>query len=123
LRQYLSGNIEAARDSAAAALSNSYRLSKDSEFILKANRYFYDGDYARGERVLQIWTEVEPNSTQALQSMAQVLRVRGTPESLAGAISAYDRLLELRPSDYSIYRQKAEIEQQRGNSDAAIGLL
>ncbi|MEJ2297200.1 MAG: tetratricopeptide repeat protein [Woeseiaceae bacterium] len=123
VRQYLSGNLEAARASAAEALRNSYRLSTGSEFSLKANRYFYDGDYARGERVLEIWTEVEPNSTQALQAMAQILRVRGTQESLEGALSAYDRLLELRPNDYSIYRERAGIEQQRGNKKAAIDLL
>ena len=123
VRQYLSGEIEAARESAALALRNSYRLSTGSEFILKANRYIYDGDFTRGERVLEIWTEVEPNNTRALQAMAQILRARGTTESLEGAIGALNRLLELRPNDYSIYRQQAEIEQQRGNYDRAIGLL
>ena len=121
LRQYLSGELEAARSSASQALRNSYRLSTSSEFVLKANRYIYDGDFDRGERVLDIWTEVEPNSTQALQSVARLSRVRGTSESLDKALAAYDRLLELRPDDYSIYRQKAEIEQQRGNYEAAIG--
>jgi tetratricopeptide (TPR) repeat protein len=123
LRQYLSGNLEAARASAAEAMRNSYRLSTGSEFVLKANRYIYDGDYARGERVLEIWAEVEPNNTHALQARSQLLRVRGTPESLEGALAALDRLLELRPNDYSTYRLKAEIEQQRGNNAAAIDLL
>lgn len=123
VRQYLSGDLDAARESAAQALRNSYRLSTSSEFILKANRYIYDGDYDRGERVLEIWAEVEPNSTVALQSVAQLLRVRGTSESLEKALAAYDRLLELRPNDYSIYRQQAEVEQQRGDTEAAIALL
>jgi tetratricopeptide (TPR) repeat protein len=123
VRQYLSGDLDAARESAAQALRNSYRLSTSSEFILKANRYIYDGDYDRGERVLEIWAEVEPNSTLALQSVAQLLRIRGTAESLEKALAAYDRLLELRPSDYSIFRQQAEVEQQRGDTEAAIALL
>jgi len=123
VREYLSGNIDAARESAAQALRNSYRLSTGSGFLLKANRYFFDGDYERGERVLEIWTEVEPNSTRALQARAQILQVRGTPESLERALATYDRLLELRPNDHSIYLQKAALEQQRGDFEAAIDLL
>ena len=123
VRQYLSGDLEAARDSATQAMRNSYRLSTSSEFVLKANRYIFDGDFERGERVLDIWTEVEPNSTRALQNVAQLAKIRGTDESLDKALAAYDRLLELRPSDYSIYLQKAEVEQQRGNYEAAIDLL
>ncbi|MEJ2257006.1 MAG: hypothetical protein P8X98_08345, partial [Woeseiaceae bacterium] len=114
VREYLSGNVDAARESAAQALRNRYRLSTGSEFLLKANRYFFDGDYERGERVLEIWTEVEPNSTRALQAKARILQIRGTPESLELALATYDRLLELRPSDHSIYRQKAALEPQRG---------
>ena len=123
VRQYLSGDLEAARDSASQALRNSYRLSTSSEFILKANRYIFDGDFERGERVLDIWTEVEPNSTKALQSVAELSRIRGTTDSLDKALAAYDRLLDLRPNDYSIYLQKAEVEQQRGDYDTAISLL
>jgi len=123
VRQFLSGDLDAARDSATQALRNSYRLSTSSEFILKANRYIYDGDFDRGERVLDVWREVEPNNTRALQNVARLSQIRGTSASLEKALAAYDRLLELRPNDYSIYRQKAAIEQQRGNYDAAIGLL
>ena len=50
--QYLSGNPEAARENASLALRNNYRLSTSSEFILKTNRYIYDGEYERGVRVL-----------------------------------------------------------------------
>ncbi len=120
LRRYLSGDLDAARESATRALRNSYRLSTSSEFVLKANRYIFDGDYDRGQRVLDIWSEVEPNSTMALQSIAQFSRLRGTAESLEKAQVAYDRLLELRPNDYSIYRQKAAIELQSGNYEGAI---
>ncbi len=123
LRQYLSGELEAARRSATQALRNGYKLSTSSEFVLKANRYIYDGNYDQGEHVLDIWREVEPNSTRALQSVAQLSRIRGTSASLAKALAAYDRLLELRPNDHSIYRQKAEIEQQRGDYEAATELV
>jgi tetratricopeptide (TPR) repeat protein len=123
VRQYLSGDQEAAKTRASQALRNSYRLSTSSEFILKANRYIYDGDFDRGERVLDIWTAVEPNSTRALENVAQLARLRGTSASLEKALAAYDRLMQLRPNDYSIYRQKANTKQQRGDYEAAIVLL
>ena len=123
MTHYLSGDIESARAAASQALKNSYRLSETSKFVLKANRYIYDGDYDRGERVVEIWTQVQPNSTDAFQAMARINRVRGTAESLQRASAAYDRLLELDPKDLGIYRQKAEVEQQRGDFAAAAGHL
>ena len=42
---------------------------------------------------------------------------------MTAADEAYDRLLELNPNDLNIYRQKAEVESQRGNYEAAIGFL
>lgn len=123
MTHYLSNDIESARATASLALKNSYRLSETSKFVLKANRYIYDGDYDRGERVVEIWTQVQPNSTDAFGAMARINRILGSAESLQKAGDAYDRLLELDPMDYGIYRQKAELEQQRGEYAAAAGYL
>jgi len=123
IAHYLSNDIESARATASQALKYSYRLSETSKFVLKANRYLYDGDYDRGERVVEIWTQVQPNSTDALQAMALINKIRGTTESLRTASDAYDRLLELDPRDIGIYMQKAEVEQQRGDNAAAAGYL
>ena len=123
LAHYLSNDIESARATASQALKYSYRLSETSKFLLKANRYIYDGDYDRGERVVEIWTQVQPNSTDALQAMARINRIRGTAESLQKASAAYDRLLDIDPRDFGIYLQKAELEEQRGNPAAAAGYL
>jgi len=120
---YLSNDIESARAAASQALKNGYRLSGTSKFVLKANRYIYDGDYERGERVVEIWTQVQPSSTDALQAMARINRIRGTAESLRKASAAYDRLLELDPRDFGIYLQMAEVEEQRGDYAAAAGYL
>ncbi len=120
---YLSSDIESARATASQALKNSYRLSETSKFVLKAHRYMYDGDYERGERVIEIWTQVQPDSTEALRAMARINRLRGTAESLQTASAAYDRLLELDPRDFGIIRQKAQVEQQRGDYAAAAAYL
>jgi tetratricopeptide (TPR) repeat protein len=120
---YLSSDLESARMAAAQALKNSYRLSETSKFLLKANRYIYDGDFVRGERVIEIWTQVQPNSTNAFTAMATISRQIGTAESLQKAVAAYDRLLELDPTNSMIIREKAEVEQQRGDYAAAAGYL
>ena len=69
ISHYLSGDVESARSTASEALKNSYRLSETGKFILKANRYIFDGDFDRGERVLDVWTQVQPNSTEAFSSL------------------------------------------------------
>lgn len=120
---YFSGNLEAAKMAASEALRSSYRLSEDSEFVLKANRYIFEGDHDRGERVIEIWTQVQPNNTKAYNAMALLSRIKGTDEALEKALAAYDRLLELDPQDLDIYRQKADVEAQRGNYEAAAVYL
>jgi len=121
--QYLSGDIETAKVSVGDALANSYRLSEPAKFELKANRYLYEGNFERGERVLEMWTEVHPNSVEAYETLARIAKVRGGDEGLATASAAYDRLLELKPTDYGIFRDKAAVEQQRGDYAAAARYL
>lgn len=121
--QYLSGDAESAKASLGEALANSYRLSEPAKFELKANRYLYEGNYERGERVLEMWTEVHPNSVDAFQTLAQIAKVRGGDEGLATASASYDRLLELKPTDYGLFREKAAVEQQRGDYIAAARYL
>ena len=123
ITHYLNSDNESSRATASQALKNSYRLSETSKFVLKANRYIFDGDFDRGERVVEIWTRVQPNSTEAFRSMAQLNKMRGSTDSLHRAIAAFDRLLELDPKDFRIYREKAEVEQQRGDYAAAADYL
>jgi tetratricopeptide (TPR) repeat protein len=120
---YLAGDIEAARTAAAAGLRNSYRLSETSRFVLRANRYVFDGDYERALRVLDMWTEVQPNSTLAFEQQARLARLQGGEDGLAKARAAYERLLELDPLGVSVYRQMSGLEQQRGDYEAAANYL
>lgn len=123
LTHYLAGDVESAKTMVTEALRNSYRLSETSKFALKANRYVYDGDYERAARAVELWTQVQPNSTVALGELAKINRISGTPDGLQKASIAYDRLLELNPSDLDLYRQMAGVESQRGNYETAIGYL
>lgn len=116
---YLMGNLESAREEATRALRDGYRLSDSSKFALKAQRYIYDGDFERGQRVLDIWTEVQPNSPRAYFSQARLLRVLGGQQALDKAQRAYDRLLELNPTNIGVYNSKAEVELQRGDYASA----
>jgi len=123
MTHYLNSDLEAARETASQALQDSYRLSETSKFVLKANQYIFDGEFDRGTRVIEIWARVQPNSTEALATLAALNIMRGTTASLQEASSAYDRLLELDPNNYGIYREKAEVEQQRGDFAAAADYL
>lgn len=120
---YLTGDMESARVAISQALRNSYRLSDQSSFVYKANRYIFDGDFERGERVVDMWTQVRPNSTAAFHVQAQLAKLRGGDEALDKALAAYDRVLELEPTAFEVYRQKAEVEQQRGDYAAAANYL
>ena len=120
---YLTGNVDAARGAATEALRSDFRLSETSKFALKANRYMFNGDFVRSMRVLEVWTQVQPNSTTAFSELARISRIRGTDESLEQAMRAYDRLLELDPTDLSVFQQKAEVELQRGNYESAVTML
>ncbi len=121
--QHLSGDTASARVSASQALRNGYRLSEASKFIIKANRYIFDGEFERGQRVLEMWTEVQPNSTRAYETLAFISRVQGGDEDLAIADAAYDRVLELNPNDSNVWLQKAALEEQRGEYDLAAEYL
>ena len=120
---YLSGDTESAKSATADALRNSYRLSETSSFVLKANRYVYEADYQRAGRVVDMWTQVKPNSKEAFEAQAQLAKIRGGEEGLRKALAAYDRILELEPTRVDVYREKAEVEQQRGDYSAATGYL
>ncbi len=123
MAHYLSGDVESAKAAANDALRNSYRLSETSKFVLKANRYIFDGEFERGGRVLDIWTQVQPNSTEAWSTVARLSKMRGSTEGLDKASAAYDRLLELDPGNARIYRDKADVELQRGDYAAAARYL
>ena len=123
LAQYYNGDTSSARTSAQGALSNDYRLSQTSRFLLKANSYVYDGDYGRASRVIDMWTQLEPNSAEAFEVQARIALLRGDDEGFEKADRAYDRLLELNPNDHEVYLRKAGLEQQRGDLDAAAAYL
>ena len=123
LAQYYNGDTSSARTSAQGALSNDYRLSQTSRFVLKANSYVYDGDYGRASRVIDMWTQLEPNSAEAFEVQARIALLRGDEEGFEKADRAYDRLLELNPNDHEVYLRKAGLEQQRGDLDAAAAYL
>jgi tetratricopeptide (TPR) repeat protein len=120
---YFNGDTGSARTAVADALRNSYRLSETSSFVLKANRYVFEADYERAGRVVDMWTQVQPNSKKAFEAQAQLAKLSGGDEGLDKAITAYDRILELEPTAVDVYLEKAVVEQQRGDYAAATGYL
>ena len=117
---YLNGDVQKANAVVPRALSNSHRLSKATEFTIKANQYSFAGNYRNAERVLEVWAEIQPQNTEAHSNLARVALIRGGESGLAKARQAYRRVLELKPYDYGVNRQLARVEQQQGDYDLAI---
>ncbi len=120
---FLNGDAQKANAVVPRALANSHRMSKATEFRLKANHYSFAGNYRNAERVLEVWAEIQPQSTEAFSSLARVAQLRGGESGLVKAREAYTTLLELKPHDYSINRQLASVEQQRGDYQTAIAFM
>ncbi|MEM7284144.1 MAG: tetratricopeptide repeat protein, partial [Pseudomonadota bacterium] len=120
---FLNGDVQKAADVAKRASDNDYRMSQATKFKLRANSHSFGGKYRDAERVLELWARVEPQSTEAYAALARVAKLRGGDGGLAKASGAYEKLLELRPYDYGIYRQMAQVEQQRGDYTKAVHFM
>lgn len=119
--QYLNGASQDASATIDSALAHDYRLSQASKFRLRSLRYQFAGKIEAAIRVLQMWTEVQPENPEAFKQLGELLLVQGTRKE--EALAAFRRVLELNPSAYDSYLQQALVEQTRGDFEAAGSLV
>ncbi len=119
--QFLSGASQDAVVTIDKALAHDYRLSLASKFTLRASRYQFQQQLGAGIRVLQMWTEVQPENPAAYRYLGQVLMVEGNRQD--EAMQVLGRVLELNPAAYDIYMTQALVEQSRGRFDEAAALI
>ena len=117
LRLYLSGQTEPALAAANEALRSEFRLSPNSVFYLKINRFAMQRDFAGALRVARTWASVQPDSEAAHRALASL--VMTAAQDLEDGLAALERVREIVPSDVSTLLESADIERQRGNLDAA----
>lgn len=114
------GQFDAAAAAIDRALALDYKLDSELVFGLKANRYAVLGDYDKAIRVLEMWTEVHPDSLQAQVTLANNLITIGRLDDAATAIQA---AREIDPDDPSLDRLRFNLEKLRGNYDEAAQRL
>ena len=107
----LRGDAPAARAALKRAMDHMYRLPERTQFPLKAEWYGINGDQPKAFAVYEMWAELYPQDTQALQYVAQV---RELQNDVPGSIRALERILELDPSQEDFLPVIADKYQRLG---------
>lgn len=111
------GNREIAMEAITAAMENLYRLTERTSFLIKSQYYFdvvQDPDKAMA--VLQMWSQIYPSDILAYTYRGIYLLIRN---DVAGAIDAYEQILEIDPSQYRFLGELADLHQRLGQHDEA----
>lgn len=112
----LSGDLAAATQATQDALRFGYKLHSETIFVLKANSYGMEGDIEKAVRVLDMWTQVHPESEQAWITLAQNYLFLGDTELAKTALFTAQ---EIDPDNSTIYLLLARAEELSGNLELA----
>lgn len=116
--QRLNGQMADAVVLIDAALEHAYKLDSEMQFQLRSMRYSMRNDLDKAVRVIQMWTQVHPQSPEAFLQLARILVILGTsPEE---AIAAYEAVLELSPEAIDVYLSMSDVYRQMGRFDDAV---
>ncbi|MDX1625668.1 MAG: tetratricopeptide repeat protein [Wenzhouxiangellaceae bacterium] len=119
LRRF-NGDFEGSLDAITEALRFDYKLDPATLFLLKANQYAVAGDFDRAMQVLEMWTEVHPNSFEAFALRGQMALNSG---ELDTARRMFLRADEIDPDNAYIDRFLARAEEAAGDYEAAAARL
>ena len=120
MSHYFMGQSERASELLSDALNLDYKLSEDMRFLIKALRYELQGDIAKMDKVVRLWTEVSPDNARAWGMLGQMLQYRGNayPE----ALQALQRQYELDPTN-ELLKDIARVEIVLGDHEDARNRL
>jgi tetratricopeptide (TPR) repeat protein len=116
------GDFSRAKQALSQANTHSYKLDSEAKFSIRVSEYSLDQDLPTAVKALRTWTEVHPQSTQALEHLAETTFLLGgsyLPESL----DAFQRLLELSPSRVETLLDIARVLRQMQRYEEAIGYI
>lgn len=104
-----------------AAMANLYRVTERTSFLIKSQYYLnIEQDMEKALAVLEMWSRLYPNDTDAYAQLALFRFVR---QDLAGTVEAYEKILEIDPSQYQYLEEIADLQRQLGQIDAAEATL
>lgn len=115
------GEAEKSEAAMDAAMENLYRVTERTSFLIKSQYYFnIEQDMEKALAVLEMWTDLYPTDVDAYAQLALYRFVR---QNLAGAAEAYEKILQIDPSQYQYLEEIADLQRQLGRYDEAEATL
>ena len=111
---------EDAVDPIRKAVDNAYRLPERTSFRVRSDYYFITQQTERAWAVIEMWVELYPEDSIALQSYTGVQMIRGDWE---GLIETLGKLYLLNPGDHLLLFEIADAYRRLGDDDAALEAL
>ena len=111
---------EEAVDPIRKAVDNAYRLPERTSFQVRSDYYFVTQQTDRAWAVIEMWVELYPEDSAALQSYTGVQMIRGDWE---GLIQTLGTLYRLNPGDHLLLFEIADAHRRLGEDEAALDAL
>jgi len=115
------GRAEDSKAAMAVAMDNLYRVTERMSFLIKSQYYFnIEQDMDKAMAVLQMWSRIYPSDVEAYAQQATLHFVR---QDLRAAVTCYETILGIDPSQYRYLEDIADLYCQLGENDKAEASL
>ncbi len=115
------GQNEKASLAINAAMKSLYRLPERSGFLVKYQYYYGEKQEAdKAMAVLQMWSQLYPNDIEPHLHMATYYTIR---QDLPKTVVAYERALDIDPSQVHLFERLASLHNQMGHFEQAESYL
>lgn len=102
------------------AVDNAYRLPERAGFMVKSDYYFITQQADRAWAVIEMWVELYPEDTAALDYYSLVQTLRGDWE---GVLATLGTLYRLSPGEHSLLMDMADAHRRLGQPELALSAL
>ncbi len=115
------GRMDDASTAIIASMENLYRLPERSRFMIKTQYYYSEKkDADKSMAVLKMWSQIYPDDVTAYAQQAIFYFIR---QDIPNAIAAYEKILEIDPSQVQYLSEVADLHAQLGHHDEAESYL
>ncbi len=102
------------------AVDNAYRLPERAGFMVKSDYYFITQQADRAWAVIEMWVDLYPEDTAALDYYSLVQTLRGDWE---GLLETLGTLYRLSPGEHSLLMDMADVHRRLGQYELALSAL
>jgi tetratricopeptide (TPR) repeat protein len=112
----VTGNTSEALEATKMALQHDYKLARDTRFLVKSLDYSLQGQMDKVTRVIEMWTEIQPDNPEAHTQMAFIYMFFG--DQREKALESFGRARELGEDWVLMY--EAKLHEANGDNELAI---